>query len=138
MTVLTLSMVPHHQQAPRPSTRALRALTTMTKVLVQSGYTPEADHAEWSVDARLYQKRYWENDRPVGHKPVAAVCLRLHQPGPDALWWTYEYPARPPDEWATPKSASSVRRLAVLGDATYPVRPQDLAVVDHMITGRST
>ncbi|QVJ00290.1 hypothetical protein KGD82_16115 [Nocardiopsis eucommiae] len=137
MTVLTLSMVPHHQQFPRPSTRAIRALTTMTKVLVQSGYTPHADHAEWSVDARLYQDRHWENGNPVGHGPVAAVCLRLHQPGPDTLWWTFEYPARTPDEWMPPKSATSTRRLAVLGDAMFPVHTQDLALLDHLL-GRPT
>lgn len=137
MTVLTLSMMPHHQQFPRPSTRALRALTTMTKTLVQHGYTPEADHAEWSVDARLYQDRHWENGLPVGHGLVAAVCLRLHQPDADALWWTFEWPPRTPDEWAMPSSATSTRRLAVLGDARRPVHTQDLALFDHMM-GRLT
>lgn len=127
-----LSMVPLHQHLPRPSLQARKALDAMETVLVQLGYTPLVNAAEWSIDARLYQERHWESQRLTGACPITAVCLRLHQPGPDSLWWTVEYPSRTPDEWDTPPSATATRRLAVLGDASLPPRPHDLGLVEYL------
>ncbi|GAA1456953.1 hypothetical protein GCM10009603_04920 [Nocardiopsis exhalans] len=105
----------------------------MESTLLDVGYTPHVDLGEWSIDARLYQDRHWENGYPVGHTPIHAVALRLHQHRTDELWWLAEYPARTPDEWIMPPSGNSLRPLAFLGDASRPVHAQDLGLVDHLI-----
>lgn len=132
MSALDFSMAPLHQHPPHPSAQTHRALDTMDAALVRLGYTPEVNVAEWSIDARLYQERHWKNGRPVGHCPIVAVCLRLHQPDLDSLWWTLEYPTRGPCEWNMPPSATSTRRLAMLGDANLPLHPQDLGLVEYL------
>ncbi|MBR8741449.1 hypothetical protein [Nocardiopsis sp. MG754419] len=135
MSSLLFSMVPLTQAMPRPTPRTHAVMAALESVLLDTGYTPQVHVGEWSIDARLYQDRHWEHGRPIGHHPLYAVALRLHQHHPDQLGWLAEYPARTPTEWPMPPSAKSLRRLAFLGDVCRPVHVQDLGLVDHL-TGR--
>lgn len=132
MSSLLFSMVPLVQAMPRPTPRAHAVMAAMESTLLDTGYTPHVQVGEWSIDARLYQDRHWEQGQPIGHHPQRAVALRLHQHCPGELWWLVEYPARTPTEWQLPSSAQSLRRLAFLGDASRPVHAQDLGLVDHL------
>ncbi len=130
----TLTMVPLHAHPPRPSTTAQTAMLQMEQAVTTAGYTPLVDAAGWSIDARLYTRRAWEQGSPVGiGAPVAAVCLRLHQPTHDRLEWVAEFPARTPSAWEMPDPTRSTRRLAILGDATLGVHPMDLCLVDYLV-----
>ncbi len=127
-----LSMVPLTQVMPRPTGHTHTAMAAMEAVLIDLGYTPQVEVGEWSIDAQLYRDRFWDRGGPIGIGPLRAFALRLHQPSPDRLWWLVEYPARGPDEWTMPHSASSTRRVTILGDATLPVHAQDLGVLDYL------
>ena len=133
----------HYRIPPRPTLDAHRALHQIQDALQALGLTPDPRAADWSVDARLYAHRGWEQRKSAAHgSPVAAVCLRLHQPDKDRLWWLYETPARGVSQWATPDPIGSHRRLVLLADATRALHPASLAPVrllhrrrePHMLT----
>lgn len=127
--------VVHYLIPPRPSLDAHRAMQQIQEALQRLGLTPEPRPADWSVDARLYQHREWQQRRFSGHgSPVAAMCLRLHQPARDRLWWLYETPARGVSQWATPDPVRSSRRLVLLSDATRAVRPGILTPIRLLFT----
>lgn len=127
--------VVHYRIPPRPSLDAHQAMQQMQEALQHLGLTPDPRPADWSVDARLYQRREWEQRESTGHgSPVAAVCLRLHQPDRDRLVWLYETPARGMSQWATPDPIGSGRRLVLLADATRAVHPGSLAPVRLLFT----
>ena len=128
MTTLALTMVPLHQVPPQRSSCAQQALQAMELAVVSLGYTPHSGTGEWEIDVRLYPDRTWRQGRPVGiGTPVTATRVLLHQPSDTGLWWLIEYPAR----HAVTRDAHC--RLAVMGDATLPLHPQDLGILEHLL-----
>ncbi|RKS04994.1 hypothetical protein DFP74_0575 [Nocardiopsis sp. Huas11] len=129
-----ISLVPLYTRPPRPTRLAVRALKRMEAVVAEAGYLPHVDGGDWSIDARLFTERSWKGGRLQGvGARMAAVCLRLHQSGACRLDWLVEFPARSPAEWALPSHTRASRRLAILGPADRPPRPQDVALVDCLI-----
>lgn len=127
----------HYQIPPRPSLDAHRAMHHMQDTLQSLGLTPDPRPADWAIDARLYAHRHRERKAVAGHgAPVAAVCLRLHEPARGLLQWLFEHPARGVNQWATPDPVASGRRLEVLTDAARRLHSRDLAPVRRLLADR--